>query len=101
MSSYLAIAAQFRITNVKLGVYRISSTLVLYSDTQLVGELSTSLPVLQAATTFIGDALITCDVYVVDGHSEWFLNTVSLFVLSNLLPSALLNPQEGTKPFIQ
>jgi hypothetical protein len=87
------------IINVKLGVYRISSTLVLYSDTQLVGELSTSLPILQAATSFIGDALITCDVYFADGHSEWFLNTVSLSILINLPPSALLNPQEEIKPF--
>lgn len=68
------------ITNMKSGVYRISSTLILYFDTQLVGDVG-AMPTLQAATSFIGDALITCDVYLADGHSEWYLNTVSLSIL--------------------
>ncbi|KAH8744127.1 LysM domain-containing protein [Diaporthe sp. PMI_573] len=61
------------------GVYRISSPLILYFDTQLVGERGTAMPTLQAATSFIGDALITCDVYLADGTSEWYLNTANFY----------------------
>ncbi|KAI0452791.1 pectate lyase superfamily protein-domain-containing protein [Xylaria acuta] len=63
------------------GVYRISSTLISYFDTQLVGEIAPAggMPVLQAATSFIGDSLITCDVYLADGTSEWYLNTANFY----------------------
>ncbi|KAH7071790.1 LysM domain-containing protein [Paraphoma chrysanthemicola] len=60
------------------GVYRISSTLILYFDTQLVGAPGYG-STLKASTSFIGDAIITCDVYLADGTSEWYLNTGNFY----------------------
>ena len=64
------------------GVYRVSKSIISYYDTQIVGELSPAgggMPVIQVATTFTGNGVFSSDVYLADGKSEWYLNTVSLF----------------------
>ena len=65
-------------------MYRVSSSIVSYFDTQIVGEIEPGaggMPVIQAATTFTGNGVFSTDVYLADGKSEWYLDTVSLLSL--------------------
>lgn len=52
---------------------------MLWYDTQIIGEIDPSMgnmPVIQPTTAFVGDGVFTADVYLADGVSEWYLNTV-------------------------
>ncbi|ATY64012.1 LysM domain protein [Cordyceps militaris] len=59
------------------GTYRVDRSIVLYYNTQLVGGVKGAIPTIQSARNFIGLGVFTTDVYLPDGHSEWYLNTVS------------------------
>jgi polygalacturonase len=66
-----------------IGTYRVSSSIVSYYNTQIVGEINSdgNIPTIQAATTFTGNGVISSDVYLADGTTEWYINTVSLKLL--------------------
>ncbi|KAJ5552813.1 pectin lyase-like protein [Penicillium frequentans] len=55
------------------GTYLVSSPIVQYYNTQLLGD-PTNLPTILAASSFVGLGVITSDVYVGDSE-EWYLNT--------------------------
>ncbi|PMB67896.1 putative glucan endo-1,3-beta-glucosidase [Beauveria bassiana] len=55
-----------------------------------VGAVKGRVPTIQSARNFIGLGVFTTDVYLPDGHSEWYLNTYS--GLANRYP---VDPAEG------
>ncbi|GLA96386.1 hypothetical protein AtubIFM57143_003851 [Aspergillus tubingensis] len=55
------------------GTYLVSSPVIQYYNTQLLGD-PTNLPTILAASSFVGLGVITSDVYVGDSE-EWYLNT--------------------------
>jgi hypothetical protein len=62
-----------------LAVYNVRKSIVSYYDTQIVGEIAPLgyMPVIQVSSAFVGNGVFSSDVYLSDGKSEWYLNTVS------------------------
>ncbi|CAG8390666.1 unnamed protein product [Penicillium salamii] len=56
-----------------LGTYLVSSPVIQFYNTQLLGD-PIDLPTILAASSFVGLGLITSDVYV-GGSEEWYINT--------------------------
>lgn len=50
----------------------------MYFNTQLITSPSTP-ATLQAATSFTGNGLLSTDVYLSDGTSEWYVNTANFY----------------------
>ncbi|PGH27695.1 hypothetical protein AJ80_00710 [Polytolypa hystricis UAMH7299] len=55
------------------GTYLVSSSIIQYYNTQLLGD-PTNVPTILAATSFVGLGVITSDVYVGETE-EWYLST--------------------------
>ncbi|KAK6525211.1 hypothetical protein TWF694_005357 [Orbilia ellipsospora] len=56
------------------GVYLVSSPIISYYNTQLIGN-AIQRPIIRAAKSFVGLGIISSDVYIPNGNSaEWYLN---------------------------
>ena len=68
-------------TNPDLGTYLVSSPIVAYYGTQMIGN-PTSRPIIKAAPSFLGLGVISTDIYTGGGKGidkldqEWYINTV-------------------------
>ncbi|KIN03011.1 glycoside hydrolase family 55 protein, partial [Oidiodendron maius Zn] len=61
------------------GQYLVSSTIISYYNTQLVGNAISS-PKIVAAASFVGFAVIQSDVYITNGNgAEWYLDTANFY----------------------
>ncbi|KAK3324790.1 pectate lyase superfamily protein-domain-containing protein [Cercophora scortea] len=62
------------------GTYLISSPILMYYHTQMVGNPN-AIPILKAAKSFVGLGLISSDVYtgLNNGQDEWFINQNNFF----------------------
>ncbi len=61
-----------------------SRSIISYYDTQIVGEIDISLgnmPVIMPTSDFKGNGVFDTDVYLADGKTQWYLNTVSFYYL--------------------
>lgn len=71
----------FQLTN-SSGTYRVTSPIISYYDTQLVGALDPTGeytgggPTILAGSTFTGFGVISSDVYLPGGQSEWYIEQV-------------------------
>ena len=69
----------------RVGTYRVTSPIIAYYNTQLVGEIgpgglaAEAVPTILAGTSFTGFGVITSDVYLPGGASEWYIEQVSHF----------------------
>ncbi|KAH7124727.1 pectate lyase superfamily protein-domain-containing protein [Dactylonectria macrodidyma] len=55
------------------GTYLVSSSIIQYYNTQILGDPH-DVPTLLAASSFVGQGVITSDVYISDAE-EWYVNT--------------------------
>ncbi|OBT80414.1 hypothetical protein VF21_00738 [Pseudogymnoascus sp. 05NY08] len=57
------------------GTYLVSSPIIQYFNTEFLGD-AVQVPTLLAASSFVGQGVITSDVYISD-NVEWYLNTAN------------------------
>lgn len=65
-----------------LGTYRVTSPIISYYDTQLVGAIDPStgdMPTILAGSSFTGFGVISTDIYLSDGVSEWYINQSNFY----------------------
>ncbi|KAH8803500.1 pectate lyase superfamily protein-domain-containing protein [Xylogone sp. PMI_703] len=61
------------------GQYLVSSTIISYYNTQLVGN-AIDVPTIVASASFVGFAVIQSDVYIPNGNgAEWYLDTANFY----------------------
>lgn len=77
-------------TLLSIGVYRVSRSIISYYDTQIVGEIATlgNMPVIMPTSDFKGNGVFDTDIYLSDGKTQWYLNTVSpQYSSTKIIPS--------------
>ncbi|KAL2017482.1 hypothetical protein VTK56DRAFT_2078 [Thermocarpiscus australiensis] len=69
-----------------VGTYLVSKPIISFYNTQLVGEMGpsgtgedTGYPTILAASSFTGFGVITSDVYLPDGVSEWYIEQSNFY----------------------
>jgi len=85
-------------TSQSIGVYRVSRSIISYFDTQIVGEIAAlgNMPVIMPTSEFKGNGVFDTDVYLSDGVTQWYLNTVSPHhSLTKIIPFAISKQIQG------
>ncbi|KIM98550.1 glycoside hydrolase family 55 protein, partial [Oidiodendron maius Zn] len=64
------------------GTYRVTAPIIMFYNTQIVGYIDPAtgnLPTITAATTFTGLGVLSSDVYLPGGQSEWYINQSNFY----------------------
>ena len=66
------------------GIYLVSTSIAMYYNTQIVGcmdPLTDTTPSILASSSFTGFGVLSSDVYLPGGQSEWYIEQASGFYL--------------------